>query len=63
MRMERYRPGGVYKDLVHKTRYNISRILKVGVNEFLIYLKPVPEESADGVGASSTGTDSPNAPD
>ena len=64
MRMERYRPGGVYKDLVHKTKYSISRILKVGVNEFLIYLKPVPEESANGVGSSAaTGTNSPHTPD
>ncbi len=51
MRMERYRAGGVYKDLVHKTKYHISRILKVGVNEFLIYLKPIPESEA----AASSG--------
>ncbi len=64
MRMERYRAGGVYKDLVHKTKYHISRILKVGVNEFLIYLKPMPEDvvaaserSASPPSASSSGRD------
>lgn len=43
MRLERFRAGGVYKDIVHKTRYSINRILKVGVNEYLIYLKPIVE--------------------
>ncbi len=64
MRMERYRAGGVYKDLVHKTKYTISRILKVGVNEFLIYLKPMPEEEPAAAirpvspsAASSSGRD------
>lgn len=54
MRMERYRAGGVYKDLVHKTKYHISRILKVGVNEFLIYLKPMPEDVTASVERSAT---------
>ncbi len=58
MRMERYRAGGVYKDLVHKTKYHISRILKVGVNEFLIYLKPIPGEEA---AASSRPSSAPPA--
>lgn len=46
MRMERYRAGGVYKDSTNKTKYHISRILKVGVNEFLIYLKPIVDEES-----------------
>ena len=41
MRLGRFRPGDVYKDAVHKTRYQVSRVLKVGVNEYLIYLKPI----------------------
>ncbi len=61
MRMERFRAGGVYKDLVHKTKYHISRILKVGVNEFLIYLKPIPDDAATvserPSNPSSTGRD------
>lgn len=47
MRLGRYRAGGVYKDSVHQTRYTVNRVLKVGVNEYLIYLKPLtgPEPS------------------
>lgn len=42
MRLGRFHAGGVYKDNVHQTRYRVSRVLKVGINEFLIYLKPLP---------------------
>jgi len=42
MRLGRYLPGGVYKDTANQTRYQITRVLKVGINEFLIYLKPMP---------------------
>jgi hypothetical protein len=41
MRLGRWHTGGVYKDPVNKTRYSVSRVLKVGVNEYLIYLKPI----------------------
>ena len=41
MRLGRFRPGGVYQDRGSRTRYHVSRILKVGVNEYLIYLKPI----------------------
>ena len=41
MRLGRFRPGGVYQDRAHRTRYHVNRILKVGVNEYLIYLKPL----------------------
>jgi hypothetical protein len=41
MRLGRFRAGGVYKDAVHQTRYLVSRVLKVGLNEYLIYLKPI----------------------
>jgi hypothetical protein len=43
MRLGRFRPGGIYKDNKHQTRYQVIRVLKVGLNEFLIYLKPLPE--------------------
>ncbi len=49
MRLGRFRPGGIYKDHVHHTRYQVSRVLKVGLNEYLIYLKPiVGQEAASG---------------
>ncbi len=41
MRLGNFRSGGVYKDSANQTRYLVSRILKVGVNEYLIYLKPI----------------------
>jgi hypothetical protein len=41
MRLGRWHAGGIYKDTAHKTRYHVSRVLKVGVNEYLIYLKPI----------------------
>ena len=41
MRLGRYKPGDVYQDRPHKTSYSISRILRSGQNEFLIYLKPL----------------------
>lgn len=41
MKLGRFQAGGVYKDNVHQTRYTVSRVLKVGLNEFLIYLKPL----------------------
>jgi len=47
MRLGRYRSGGIYKDPANQTRYHISRVLKVGVNEFLIYLKPLVDGEAD----------------
>jgi hypothetical protein len=42
MKLGRYHAGGVYKDAAHQTRYTVTRVLKVGVNEYLIYLKPLP---------------------
>lgn len=46
MRLGRFRAGGVYQDRVHRTRYQVNRILKVGINEYLIYLKPIVAEEA-----------------
>ena len=43
MRMGRFRPGGVYRDAANQTRYSVSRVLKVGLNEYLVYLKPLIE--------------------
>lgn len=44
MRLGRFRAGGTYQDRPQRTRYQISRVLKVGVNEFLLYLKPLHAE-------------------
>ena len=41
MRLGRYRAGGIYQDRANKTRYHVNRVLKVGINEYLIYLKPI----------------------
>lgn len=41
MRLGRFHTGGVYQDRVHHTRYHVSRVLKVGLNEYLVYLKPI----------------------
>lgn len=52
MRLGRFRAGGMYKDTVNQTRYQVSRVLKVGLNEYLIYLKPIigPEPTTLGAG-------------
>ncbi len=41
MRMGRYRPGDLYREAPGQHQYRISRVLKAGANEFLIYLQPV----------------------
>jgi hypothetical protein len=46
MRLGRYKPGDVYQDRPHKTTYSISRILRSGQNEFLIYLKPLEQRAS-----------------
>lgn len=53
MRFGRYRPGGVYRDHAHQTRYHVSRILKVGLNEYLIYLKPIVGAELSAAGSSA----------
>lgn len=44
MRLGRYKAGDTYQDRTHRTRYQINRVLKVGANEFLLYLKPLAAE-------------------
>lgn len=41
MRVGRFRAGDVYQDRTYRTRYHVNRVLKVGVNEYLVYLKPI----------------------
>ncbi len=45
MRLGRYKPGDTYPDRTQNTRYTISRILRSGQNEFLLYLKPFAERA------------------
>jgi len=45
MRLGRYKPGDIYQDRSQNTQYTISRILRSGSNEFLVYLKPGPERA------------------
>lgn len=41
MRVGQFRAGGTFRDNARQTKYTINRVLKVGLNEFLLYLKPV----------------------
>lgn len=41
MRMAQFRAGDVFRDSARQTRYRIVRVLKVGMNEVLLYLKPI----------------------
>ena len=47
MRVGQYRAGGTFRDNARQTKYTISRVLKVGLNEFLLYLRPVIPTSDD----------------
>src|SRR3546814_20300512 len=42
MRLGRFRPGAIFRDSNAGPRYAITRVLKVGANEHLLYLKPLP---------------------
>ena len=55
MKLGRWQAGGVYREPTTQVRYHISRILKVGVNEFLIYLRPLTAEGAEPTSPSNTG--------
>jgi hypothetical protein len=46
MRLGRYKPGDIYQDRTQNTRYAISRVLRSGANEFLIYLRPMVERAS-----------------
>jgi hypothetical protein len=41
MRLGQYRTGATYRDTRRQTKYDITRVLKVGSNEFLLYVKPI----------------------
>lgn len=47
MRLGQFRAGGTFRDSARQTKYTISRVLKVGFNELLLYVKPVIPSGAD----------------
>lgn len=47
MRVGQFRVGGSYRDAARQTKYTITRVLKVGMNECLLYVKPVIRTGPD----------------
>jgi len=41
MRLGRYQAGGTYTDRPTRSKYEITRVLKTGNNEFLLYVRPI----------------------
>lgn len=41
MKLGQFRAGGTFRDSARQTKYTISRVLKVGFNELLLYVKPI----------------------
>lgn len=44
MRVGQFRAGGSFRDNARQTKYTITRVLRAGLNEVLLYLKPVIPE-------------------
>ena len=47
IRLGRYQTGGDFRDATHQTRYRIYRMLKVGFNEYLLYLRPITPDAEE----------------
>jgi len=47
VRMERFKAGDTYNDRANRTRYRITRVLRVGGNETLVYLRPLAPGETD----------------
>lgn len=47
MRVGQFRAGGTYRDTATQTKYAITRVLKVGMNECLLYVKPIMRPDRD----------------
>jgi hypothetical protein len=41
LRVGQFQVGDIWRDMSRQTRYTITRILKVGMNEILLYVKPI----------------------
>lgn len=48
MRVGKFRVGAPFRDNARQTKYIITRVLKAGMNEILLYLKPVVQRPEDG---------------
>lgn len=47
IRIGQFHTGGEFRDAAHQTRYVIYRMLKVGFNEYLLYLRPILPDSEE----------------
>lgn len=50
MRVGQFRVGGSFRDNARQTKYTITRVLKAGMNEVLLYLRPVIQRPEDDPG-------------
>ena len=55
MRLGQYRTGGTYRDTRRQTKYDITRVLKAGSNEYLLYVKPIIRSGSDTPGTLRRG--------
>ena len=55
MRLGQYRTGGTYRDTRRQTKYDITRVLKAGSNEYLLYVKPIIRSGNDTPGTLRRG--------
>ncbi|MGC4191263.1 MAG: hypothetical protein QM589_08865 [Thermomicrobiales bacterium] len=44
MRVSQFRVGNTVRDGVTQVKYTINRVLKVGLNEYLLYVKPIVKQ-------------------
>lgn len=44
MRVSQFRVGNTVRDGVTQAKYIINRVLKVGLNEYLLYVKPIVKQ-------------------
>jgi len=44
MRVSQFRVGNTVRDGVTQAKYVINRVLKVGLNEYLLYVKPIVKQ-------------------
>lgn len=48
MRVSQFRVGNTVRDGVTQAKYTINRVLKVGLNEYLLYVKPIVKQGERG---------------
>jgi hypothetical protein len=47
MRVSQFQVGSTVRDGLTQTKYVINRVLKVGLNEYLLYVKPITRREAN----------------